>query len=280
MQSLKALKTSFSLRHKVANATLNFLHAPSPLMLTAIGTMIEARDKTRPNRVSQFVGQDACKVFVKIQRIETLPKKLRIMLGRPKRSGRFDWPLEELMNTVTAAELGIDGARVYGFGLIKPKFGIVREFVLLTEFLDEHINGLQWLEKYPERACEFIERCLLLVASMNSKGFTHMDLWVANIMVPQGQDLVLKVIDMENVFTRQSAFGSETLGLQLGFLYRKDLHRFIDEAQYDRLVSNFLLSCADVDAAAFERTYSASKHMKLSHRKRRRVFLEGVLDPA
>lgn len=280
MQSLRVIKSTFHLRRQVAKATLNFSEPPSPATLQAIGEVIEARSRQRSSRVSQLVGCETCKLFLKIQRIETLPKKLRVMLGRRKRSGRFDWPLEELLNTFVAAELGINGVKVIGFGMVKPKFGIVRDFVLLTEFLEQHLNGLQWLERHPENAVEFVQRCMDLIVSMNDRGFTHLDLWIANIMVPGDRDQPLRVIDMENAFTRQPAFTAETLGLQLGFLYRKDLHRFIDEALFDNIVNEFMRDRAAVDGEAFERMYAISKHRKLSHRKRRKVFLKGILEHA
>jgi hypothetical protein len=278
VQSLKAVKATFSLRHQVANATLNFAKTPNPLMLEAIDRLFASANHGRPKRVSQLVAHQDCKVFMKIQHIETLPKKLRIMLGRRKRSGRFDWPVEELLNTVIAAERGIGSARVIGFGMVKPRLGVIREFVLLTEFLDGHLNGLQWLEKHPEGADQFVKKCMDVIVGMNRSGFTHLDLWIANIMVPDEHEKALRIIDMENVFTRESAFHSETLGFQLGFLYRKDLHRYMCESRYDSMVSEFLREQADVDEAAFERIYTPSKQQKFSHRTRRKIFLQGKLE--
>lgn len=280
MQSLNTVRSAFPLCHQVAKATLYFSQLPGASILDAIGKLIEPHYRDRPNRVSQPVGDDACKFFMKVQRVETLPKKYRITLGRPKRSGRFDWPIEELLNTIIAAERGVETARIVGFGVIKPRFGIVQEFVLLTEFLDGHMNGLQWLQQHPERVVEFIKGCLNLIVDMRNRGLTHLDLWVANVMVPEKQWTTLRVIDMENVFTRPSGFNSETLGFQLGFLYCKEMSHFIDEALYDSLVSDFLRECVEVDDAAFERIYTASKHNKFSHKKRRKIFLEGELEIA
>jgi hypothetical protein len=246
-------------------------------MLAAIGKLIAPASHTRPNRVSQLVENGSQKLFMKVQRIKTLPKKLRIMLGRRKRSGRFDWPVEELMNTVMAAERGIHGVRVVGFGTVKPRFGMIQEFVLLTEYLDGYLNGLQWLQKHPEKVELFVKQCMELIVRMNNDGFTHLDLWIANLMVPVNTDDAFRVIDMENVFTCKSAFNSETLGFQLGFLYRKELNRFIDEPRYDILIANFLQDRDDIDLQAFQSIYAPSKHGKYSHKKRRKVFLEGKL---
>lgn len=276
MQSLKAVKSTFPVRLQVANAILNFKQVPSPSALHAIGTLVTP-SKGRAKRVSQLLDHDDGKLFMKIQDIETLPKKLRVMLGRRKRSGRYDWPVEELVNTVLAAERGIEGAQVIGFGIVKPRFGIVQKFVLLTEYLDEHLNGLQWLEKHPDKACDFIQRCMQLIVRMNDCGFTHLDLWVANIMVPPTPHTSLRVIDMENVYARQSSFYSQALGLQLGFLYRKEVQRFVDETSYDNIVSKFLVEYKGIDRAAFDEFYTLSKHRKLSHRKRRKIFLDGTL---
>ena len=280
MQSLKTVRSAFPLCHQIAKATLNFSRPPSVAVLAAIGKLIEPHYLDRPNRISQLVGHDGCKFFMKVQRVETLPKKFRITLGRPKRSGRFDWPIEELLNTIIAAERGVETARIVGFGVVKPRFGIVQEFVLLTEFLEGHLNGLQWLQKHPERVVEFIKGCMNLIVDMRNRGLIHLDLWVANVMVPEKQWNTLRVIDMENVFTRPSGFNSETLGFQLGFLYRKEMNHFIDEALYDSLVADFLRECVEIDGAAFARVYTASKHNKFSHKKRRKIFLEGELEIA
>lgn len=278
MPSLKAARAAFPLCHRVAKASLSFSHLPNRSLLDAITKLIEPHFQDRPKRVSQPVGDDHNKVFMKIQRVKTLPKRLRVTLGRPKRSGRFDWPLEELMNTLIAAQRGMKTAQVVGFGMVKPRFGIVREFVLLTEYLDGHVNGLQWLRKHPQRTAEFISGCMNLLMDMHSRNLIHLDLWVANIMVPEAAEGAMRVIDMENVFTYPSRFNAQTLGLQLGFLYRKELSQFIDEASYDALVAGFLQQRPEVDAATFEPIYRACKHMALSHKTRRRIFLEGELD--
>lgn len=277
MQSLQTVKSAFPLRHQVARATLHFATSPGAPLLAAISKLIEPPYRDRPQRVSQPVGQGDGQLFMKVQRIDTLPKKLRMMLGKPKRSGRYDWPLEELLNTVVAAQRGLKTARVVGFGVVKPRFGVVEEFVLLTEMLDGYCNGLQWLQKHPHRAVEFVERCMKLILDMQSRGLTHLDLWVANVMVPDDGARSWRVIDMENVFTRLSAFPSQTLGWQLGFLYRRELHRFIDEALYDVLVLRFVGGCPGVDREAFLGVYRLSKVLALSHKKRRQIFLEGCL---
>jgi hypothetical protein len=277
MHSLKTIKSAFPLRHQIAKATLNFCQPPEAQMLDGIARLIEPSDQERSNRIKTCVGHGDRKFFIKVQRVEALPMKLRIALGRPKRSGRFDWPIEELVNTYIASQRGADTPRVVGFGVIKPRFGIVQEFVLLTEFLDGHLNGLQWLQKHPERAPVLIKACMKLIVDMHSRRLTHLDLWIANVMVPEGEESALRVIDLENVFTRPSAFYSETLGFQLGFLYRKEMYSFIDEASYDGLVDDFLAESADIDRAAFQRIYEVSKRNKPSHKKRRRIFLEGKI---
>ncbi|WP_237881538.1 lipopolysaccharide kinase InaA family protein [Pseudomonas sp. PGPR40] len=278
MQSLKTVKSAFPFCHQIAKATLNFSYPPSVAVLDSIASLIEPHYLDRPNRTRQFVGHGECKLFMKVQRVATLPKKLRIALGRPKRSGRFDWPVEELLNTIIAAERGVETARIVGFGVVKARFGIIQEFVLLTEFLEGHLNGLQWLQKHPERVVEFIKGCMNLIVDMRKRGLIHLDLWVANVMVPEKPWSTLRVIDMENVFTRPSDFASETLGFQLGFLYQKEMKHFIDEALYDGLVADFLRECVEIDSAAFARIYTASKHNKFSHKKRRKIFLEGELE--
>ena len=277
MRSLQKVKSAFPVQHQVAKATINFSAPPETELLDAIARLIEPHRMTRPNRIKGVVADSRRRFFIKVQRIEALPKKLRIALGRPKRSGRFDWPVEELVNSYIAAERGTRTARVVGFGVVKPVLGIVQEFVLLTEYLDDHVNGLQWLQQHPARAPELVKACMQLILDMRSRHLTHLDLWVANVMVPAIEQEPLQVIDLENVFTRSSDFQSETLGFQLGFLYRKELNRFIDERAYDDLVADLLATHEDFDHAAFQRVYTLSKHNKLSHKKRRAIFLEGKL---
>lgn len=277
MHSLKTVRSAFPVRHRVAQATLNFSQQPEPQLLHAIAEVIKPTDKARPNRIKGVLASGDKKFFIKVQRVEALPKKLRIAFGRPKRSGRYDWPVEELLNSYIAAERGAETARVVAFGVVTARFGVVQDYVFLTEFLDDHLNGLQWLERNPERAPDLVKACMKLIMDMHGLRLTHLDLWIANVMVPEQTLNSLRVIDLENVFTRQSDFNADTLGFQLGFLYRKELYRFIDEQAYDGLVAEFLAEQSHVDRAAFQRTYSVSKHNKLSHKRRRSIFLEGKL---
>jgi len=278
LQSPEIVKSTFPISHKIANATLNFSSKPASSVLEELAELISTPYSKRPSRTSLPMGREGEQLFVKLQRIATLPKKLRVMFGRPRRSGRYDWPLEELLNTVNAVELGIVTAAVVGFGVVRPTLGIVNEFVLMTEMLDGHVNGLQWLEANPLQVEAFVQSAFAKTIELHRKGLVHLDLWAANIMVPVEQGGPLRVIDMENTFTRKSEFCSETLGFQLGFFYKRDVERFIEEARFDELTLEFVKRFETVQMGQFMRCYEAAKHEHIGRKQRRKIFLKGELE--
>jgi len=278
LQPLEIFKSKFPVSQKIANATLNFSSQPPESVLKELAEFISKPHSERPSRSSLPMGGKGERLFVKIQRVETLPKRLRVMLGRPKRSGRYDWPLEELLNTLNAVELGVDTAPVVGFGVVRPMLGLVNEFVLITEMLDGHIDGLQWLEANPRQVEAFVLSAFALTLELHRKGLVHLDLWAANIMVPVEHDGPLRVIDMENAFTRKSGFCSETLGFQVGFLYKRELERFIDEARFDALAAEFVGRLDSVHMERFTPCYEAAKLDHIGRKQRRKIFLRGELE--
>ncbi|WP_415757140.1 hypothetical protein [Pseudomonas sp. LT1P18] len=60
-------------------------------------------------------------LFAKIQPLDTLKATVRVTFGKPQRNGRFDWPLEELINTLEAQRRGVQMPALQGFGYTKDR---------------------------------------------------------------------------------------------------------------------------------------------------------------
>ncbi|MEK2611978.1 hypothetical protein WLF18_23085 [Pseudomonas shirazensis] len=103
-----------------------------------------------------------------------------------------------------------------------------------------------------------------------------MDLWAGNVMLCDSQAGAPVAIDLENSFFVPSAFASETLGFQFGFLYLREIYRYITEAKYDAWVDIALSNFApEIDKAAFRRVYEYAKHEHIGRLDRREIFLTG-----
>lgn len=217
-------------------------------------------------------------LFAKIQTLDSIKAKLRVTLGRPLRDGRFDWPVEELLNTIEAKKRGADVPSLIGFGYKKSRLGITEEFFLITRLLDQHIDGLQWLERNPSEVETLIEKSFATLRSLHERSVTHMDLWIANLMFEKQSNRPAKAIDLENCFHSAPKYSSETLGFQFGFFYCREIYRFITEARYDELVTKALDQYENLNLEKFKQFYQASKHKKIGRKERRRIFLNGILD--
>ncbi|POA17949.1 hypothetical protein C1886_19475 [Pseudomonas sp. FW300-N1A1] len=263
---------------KDLRSTIHLDHTPSTSLSQALFGLLNHRRQSNIKRLSAAVTSAGASVFAKTQALDNIKSRIRVTLGKPKRSGDFDWPVEEFLNTVEANDRGANVAPLIGYGYKKSRLGLVEEFFIITHMLEGHTDGLQWLERNPTQIERLIKKSFALLRSLNESHITHMDFWAANLMLCESGDLPAKGIDLENCFHRKPHYPSETLGFQFGFFYHREIYRFVTEAQYDEWVEEALGQYENVNLENFKRFYQASKHTKIGRKERRRIFLEGVLD--
>lgn len=262
---------------KYLDSTLFLAKPPSDAKRSALCDLVENRRLAGLERVSAPLKGLEDEIFAKAQPLDSLKARIRVTLGRAKRNGMFDWPVEEVLNTLEAQRRGAPIAPLAGFGYSKSPLGITQEYFIFTELLNEHINGISWLETAPDKVETFIRQSFGLLRSLHDKDITHMDFWANNVMVSVACKQPPKAIDLENCFPKTSRYFSETLGFQFGFFYQRDIYRFITEARYDQLVSEELEAYGALDGKAFEHIYRLSKHEKIGRKDRREIFLKGTV---
>lgn len=264
------------------NAKLYLVEPPASTAARAFKGLIESRIHRRNRkmeRVSAPLRGLENEIFAKSQPLDNLRPKIRVTLWRAKRDGMFDWPLEEVINTVEAQRRGAPVARLTGFGYSKSRIGITEEFFIFTELLTSHSNGMDWIQHETNDIEEFIHIAFGLLKQLHDKNLTHMDYWANNVMVSRSPAEQHRAIDLENCFLSSSCDHlSEVLGFQFGFFYRRDIYRFITEARYDQLVAEELARhYSSVDQSRFDSIYPLAKHEVISRRARRDVFLKGTV---
>lgn len=262
-----------TLRHRSTT-----LHLQAPIAAhtrQAFERLIEQTASAK--RVSAPLPCPQSLLFTKREKLDSLKKKLRMQRGRPKRNGMYDWSLEELINTREAARRGARVPRLVGYGYSRSRFGLMQDFFLITELLSGHEDGLARVRQKPEAVHRVIAAAFELLHALHCQGVTHMDLWAANVMLPEkGQ---AQAIDLENSFSGPTAYMSETLGFQFGFFYYREIYRYITEADYDAAVECALAEYfPDVQRAAFNRVYALAKHEEIGRLERREIFTSGVLE--
>jgi hypothetical protein len=278
-KELLASRYSSSLRDR--DITAYFLGDQGKALHAALGSirdLIDRRKKMGRHRLAKVCSAgNNPEIFVKTARIESLPSRLRISLGLKRRSGAYDWALAELHNNINASQRTNLIPRLIGYGFIKRNFGLVSEVFLAYENLANHVDGLAWTRKNPPKIELFIQASLNLIITLNRQGIHHLDLWVANIMLPTDDIHRMKVIDLENCFIGASAHHSETLGFQFGFLYQDALNQFITETHYDALVNSCIGNLNDIDRLRFQPFYQRFKHQGADRKDRHLIPLRGLL---
>jgi hypothetical protein len=262
---------------KFMSSTLFLRAAPTKAVRVALETLIKSRLRAGFKRVSAPLQGQEDLIFAKTQPLPSLRSRMRATFGCVKRDGLYDWPVEEVLNTLEAHHRGANVAPMAGFGYSKSKVGLTQEYFILTKMLDEHIDGMNWVENSPEQVETFIQLSFRLLHSLNAKGLTHMDFWASNVMVNLRPEDAPCAIDLENCFQRATPYTSETLAFQFGFFYRRGIYRFITEARYDELVQQELLAYGALDGAKFAAIYQLSKHEVISRKARRQIFMSGTV---
>lgn len=255
------------------------LHLKRPVIASVAQALTQLLSQERQaKRVSAPLPLGEHAVFAKRQVLETLPKKIRVARGTRKRCGMFEWPIEELVNTAEAHRRGACVPAVVGYGYTKSRLGLMDDFFIITELLQNYTDGYQWMLAQPEEVERVIAEAFELMHSLNSSGIYHMDLWAANVMMCNKGVAPTHAIDLENCFASKPLFLSETLGFQFGFFYRREIYRFINEKQYDELVMQALLAYEGLDSDRFSTVYGQVKHRDMGRKERRLLFSQGQMD--
>jgi len=262
-----------TLHHR--NAKIFTAHPVDQSAQLAIQKLIDTRQPLQ-DRVSAPLKGMENNLFAKSQPLDSLRPKLRVTLGRAKSDGTFDWPVEEVINTLGAQQRGAPVAGLYGFGYRKSALGLIQEFFIFTKLLDGYLNGLEWLKQ--ERDIQsLITVSFKLLHALHCKGIVHMDFWANNVMINLDQPTQAKAIDLENCFLTASDYLTEVLAFQFGFYYRREIFRFVIEEEYDRRVSEEVAKYEGIDRHRFNEMYALSKHENISRRARREIFHKGTV---
>lgn len=262
---------------RCSGTRLFLARTPAPAAKHAFLHLVETRRREKLERVSAPLKGLENEVFAKSQPLDSLKPKLRATFWRPKRNGMFDWPLEEVINTLEAQRRGAPVANLAGFGYSKSAVGITQEFFIFTDLLGSHVNGMEWLQCSGNDIEDLIRLSFRLLRLLHDKSVIHMDFWVNNVMVNLHPAEQPKAIDLENCFLTHSQYACEVLGFQFGFFYRREIYRFLTEARYDQLVYSELAEHYGVDRERFKKIYSVSKHEVISRRARREIFRKGTV---
>ncbi len=257
------------------NATVFTAHGIDDGVHQAILDLIDTRRPLNKRISAPLKGMEN-DLFAKSQPLDSFRPKLRVTFGRPKRDGTFDWPVEEVINTLGAQKRDAPVAGLCGFGYRKSALGIIQEFFIFTEMLDGYLNGLEWLNQRRSLQC-LINVSFTLLHALHSKGIVHMDFWANNVMINPQQPTRAKAIDLENCFLTPTDNLTEVLAFQFGFFYRREIFRFVIEADYDHMVREALANYDGVDHTRFDQMYITSKHENISRRARREIFHNGTV---
>lgn len=252
--------------------TLHAGDSASPGLLDGIADLIRQREEGR--RIVGCVQGNGALSFVKVSRVDGFRTKVRLLLGRKRRQGGFDWTVAELLNTTEASARNAPVPAVHGFGYRKRRYGMVNELFLLTEYLHGYVDGLQALEHQHLPAERLLAQALDLIGQLHARQIAHLDLWLGNVMVHTGGEAP-KVIDLENCYIGPLPHFAAVLGFQFGFLYYYRARQYIDEASYDRLVEVALARYPQLDRRVFDAIYPRAKHQHVGRKERHQLVSRG-----
>jgi len=278
MQYLGAYKRIFNHQARLQDLTLHVRDDTCADILSPIADLLGRRGH-EPLRgsLTRCLSGSRSRFFVKTEKIDTLLSRLRATFGLQRSDGGQTWLVAELRNSVEAYRRGAPVPQVAGFGYQRRGLRLVREFFLVSEMLDGHVNGMDWVQVPGTDIEPFLLRCFALFKQLHDREIFHLDLWLANIMLNPAQPEQLSVVDLENCHIGMPAYFAETLGFQFGFFYFRFVREYISEARYDELVSAALESYEGVDRERFDHLYGITKHQTTSRKKRRRLILQGVV---
>lgn len=275
----RKLASTFPFTATLAHYTLHTaLEDPHSLLHHAheLLSQREARNK----RVIGSIPKISPPLFLKSSAMESWKSRVRMTLGlerQRKHGGGYDWPVEELFNTLHANQQGIPTARVLGFGYRRHPLGWIDEFFLLSEKLENHIDGREWLSKPDCDPAEFVGRALQLIVRLHEHSLIHLDPWAANFMINPADPQDMRVIDLENCIRQPTIHLQETLAIQFGILFRRETSSHISETRFDQVVMRTLAEQDLPCDARFSHAYQVAKHQKIARKARRKTPQIGIV---
>ena len=154
-------------------------------------------------------------LFIKISTLDSWKSIARTTLGmqRPlKHGGGYDWPLEELLNSLHANRLKIPSPPVLGYGYLRNPLGWISEIFLITEDLSPHVNGKDWLAIHSNNPAPFLKNAINLILQLQKENFSPLDPWVASFMISPNDPNDIRIIDLENCLTTPHSPPSRNIG--------------------------------------------------------------------
>lgn len=265
---------------RVDNITFYATDTSTETSLNALWPHIQDVLSTRRKTGKRRLTQPLCKhgsnaLFIKTAALDSIPSRIRTTLGIRRRSGLYDWALEELNNHTEAQKRTHLVPKLLGYGLIRQRW-LVEEIFLNYEHLADWEDGYEWLCRNPSQVHQLTEAGIKLILQLNQKGIHHLDLWAGNMMLREDDLTNLKAIDLENCFIGDNPHASETLGFQLAFFYQHMLSGFISETLYDRLVEQQIAASMDLQRNRFDVFYSHFKHHGADRKERHRIPKTGL----
>lgn len=261
-----------SVKHQ--RTTLYFRSPVPSLTRQALISLIEQPSGAK--RMSAPLECTDSALFFKREPLDSFKKKWRMQRFTAKRNGMYDWPLEELINTREATRRGARVPPLVGYGYSRCKLGLMKDFFIISRSLADHIDGMALIRANPQAVRTVIEATAELLHELHNHGISHMDLWAANVMLPLHGSGPAQAIDLENGFFTPTAYFSETLSFQFGFLYLRHIYRYITESAFDDLVAHCLAKYfPHVDRKAFDQTYEVAKHQVIDRLERRAIYTKG-----
>jgi hypothetical protein len=158
--------------------------------------------------------------------------------------------------------------KLLGYSKVRNFAGLVNEVVLIHEDLTGYINGAQWVKRYQAELPKLISRLIECILRLNHLHIHHLDLWLGNFMLTDSPEPKIRVIDFENCFLHPTDYLPETLGYQLGLLYEYELHKHMNETDYDQLTQAATASLTAAEGSRFERFYDYYKHHGAGRKER------------
>lgn len=278
MRYLRSYKKVFKHRARLQDLTVHAQDSSSTAILSPVAALLNRRGH-EPLRgsLTRCMSTSGARFFVKTEKIDSFPSRLRATFGLHRSEGGYTWLVEELRNSVEAWHRGAPVPRVAAFGYQRRGRRLVREFFLVSEMLDGHINAMEWIQRPGVDVEQLLLNCFALFKQLHDREIFHLDLWLANIMLDPQQPDQLRVVDLENCYIGTTAYLSEMLGFQFGFFFFRFVREHISEERYDQLVNEALQAYADVDRERFSRVYDVVKRQPTSRKKRRLLVLHGLL---
>lgn len=245
-------------------------------LTTFAQTLVHERNSRNiGNRLFGTLRTSQRNYFVKTTEITQLKAQLKATFGVQRRTGGYGWPIAEIINTTQAIQRGLSTPELCGFGYKRSKLGLVNEIFIVTDWLDEHINGLEWLQSRNAHPKEFVKSCFQKMKEMHQKRIWHLDFWVENVVLSSLSPNKLTVIDLENCYIGETDHISETLGFQFGFFYYREIGKYLSEKDYDRMVAEALEGYVGIDKECFYLFYNHSKNNHVGRKDRRKIPLKG-----